>query len=412
MGCYGYTLNTSSYIDRFAEESVLFEYAVAQSSWTAPSVASLFTSLYPYSHNVRKKNEALSLDVITLAEIMKENGYRTFGLVSNPVLKRKMQYYQGFDYYEFLTPRAGLYAERGALVVKNFFDILDRKSEERFFGYIHLMDPHLPYQPHPKYANRFIRSGYRGLFKKLHIPHSVRFKKTLRKLKPRDLERIIALYDAEINYSDDNFKKIISGLKKRRLLKNTILIFTSDHGEEFLERGGLSHGKSYYQEIVKVPLIIRYPGMNNKGKRIQQMVRLIDIMPTILDLTKIKTSITQMGTSLLPLMESKYEKNWKLINLMAGIHEGPDLDQVAIQSEDYKLIKYFTRPRIEFFDLNQDPKERNNITDSLLIPKYTELLETYQKLGGNIAKDALKIKWDEKTKKQLESLGYAGGGKN
>jgi len=111
-------------------------------------------------------------------------------------------------------------------------------------------------------------------------------------------------------------------------------------------------------------------------------------------------------------MESKYEKNWKLINLMAGIHEGPDLDQVAIQSEDYKLIKYFTRPRIEFFDLNQDPKERNNITDSLLIPKYTELLETYQKLGGNIAKDALKIKWDEKTKKQLESLGYAGGGKN
>jgi len=214
LGCYGYTLNTSSYIDRFAEESVLFEYAVAQSSWTAPSVASLFTSLYPYSHNVRKKNEALSLDVITLAEIMKENGYRTFGLVSNPVLKRKMQYYQGFDYYEFLTPRAGLYAERGALVVKNFFDILDRKSEERFFGYIHLMDPHLPYQPHPKYANRFIRSGYRGLFKKLHIPHSVRFKKTLRKLKPRDLERIIALYDAEINYSDDNFKKIISGIEK------------------------------------------------------------------------------------------------------------------------------------------------------------------------------------------------------
>lgn len=282
VGAYGGRRGLTPRIDALAREGVVFENTTAASSWTKPSTATILTGLPPAVHGATRLDRRLPPGVRTLAEVLRDRGYRTGGWSANAHVTAANGFAQGFERFEFLDELARAEALNArALAWLDESPAAPGGKATPFFLYLHPIDPHAPYEPPEDLRRRFaegIPSGSGSLTRVEEVYRALdRRRPEARAL----LARMPPLYDAEVAAVDRSFGALLDGLQKRGLLADTLVLVISDHGEEFGEHGGLGHGKTLYREVLDVPWILRLPRATT-GRRISGGAAHIDVMPTLL----------------------------------------------------------------------------------------------------------------------------------
>jgi arylsulfatase A-like enzyme len=355
-GPYGYPRNTTPHLTAFARDAVVFEQAIAHASWTKPSVASLMTSLLPGQHRAVQLRDPLDASHPTLAEMMHGKGYATGAAIANSVIYgAESSFDRGFDYF------AGLHGEgdrpsklvNADVVVDAALAWLDTRRGLATFLYVHTMDPHVPYAPPPPFDMMFEPHPAPG--------HPAADPRTDYK-EPLDRERMIAQYDGDIAYGDREFGRFVQGLKARGLYERALVVFLGDHGEEFLDHGDWLHGRSVFDELVHIPLLVKFPGQRDAGRRVAPQVREVDILPTVLE---------NQG---LPVPAPPLIAGRPLQRVLAGSASPiPAVSEIShrgfvahgIRTEADKYIRRFSPVEDElYFDLVHDPKETKTILGS------------------------------------------------
>ena len=423
MGAYTSGLKNSPNIDKLAKTGVFFEKAYAVSSWTKPSVASLISGVMPSEHRVTGVRDSLVPDFKTVGEFFKEAGYITAGYASHIYLNESSGFSQGIDEYEQINQSKGLHtAVTSHLITDKAINWLNKKdfnkSKKNFFLFLHYFDPHFRYMPHAEF-------NYTGAYKG-NLQPSMSIKalfKTLPKFTTADVQYLVDLYRGEIAYTDFQIGRLIDFLTKSGLLNNTLLVLTSDHGEEFLEHGALSHTRTLYDEILHIPLMIHFPN-RLKAARISTPVTQLDILPTLLDLALNKTNPINGGAiSLVPLMSnpsiSVPERDlFSEVSYSSSQNSkkiAPDL--ISVRSGKYKLIRNMIGKSWKLYNLEADPREKKNLAYKqkevldTLAPKLRSLADLHKQ--ERIAKEN-ELPSSEKTPelfnkeeiKSLKSLGY------
>jgi len=288
LGLYGYSRDTSPNLDRLAKEAVTFDRAQAPRGLTWPSLVSMLTSLYPKSSNVRRNGDLLSEEVLTLADILKGKGYATaafFGNACGVIMRNLDTNFCGSDEE----------AHRDAI------RWLKDRDESPFFFWVHYKAPHEEYAPPPVH-DVFTRPDYRG---EATGERTYLDAVTLAGKRPeqKDLDHVVALYDGEVRYADSMLGEVWKTLLREGILESSIVIFTSDHGEELLQHNNyFYHSCSIYESVLHIPLVIRFPDKSLNGVRIPELVGNIDITPTLLELLGVDLPNSFEGQTLLPLM--------------------------------------------------------------------------------------------------------------
>ncbi|MBD3167879.1 MAG: sulfatase-like hydrolase/transferase [candidate division Zixibacteria bacterium] len=383
LGYNGYLRNTSPNIDMLAREGIVFKNSYSQAGWTLPSFATIFTSLYPKDHLITDWEIKLDDKLVTLPEVLADNGYHTYGYPCLFAFDSSSGFEQGFEYYRLDVVHTGEFHERytspevNAMVLGDIEDGL----KEPFFLWIHYFDPHVRYLPHPEY--RFGDS-------------------------PKDL------YDGEVAFTDWHIGEILESLKEHRQYDNSIIILTADHGEEFMDHGRTSH-RTLYQEVIKTPLIIKVPGMSND--LVDRYVSQIDIAPTILNLCELPVPGSWKGRN--ALAENAVE-----VPVYAERGGGEVVFQLAVIDNNMKLyevidiyadtssarykVETFYENENHLFDLKTDPLERRELYGKM---EYSRQLKTLHNLFGEFYEgDSSRLKGQielsEETSRKLKGLGY------
>jgi arylsulfatase A-like enzyme len=377
LGCYGYPRHTSPCIDELADQGVLCENAMSHSPWTLPSFASVFTSLYPTQHGAVQLGNGLRSSFPTLAEILKAHGYTTGAVINAPTLKPANRVNRGFDFYD-TVPRGTRVADGTTTDVLAW---IDGAKDRPFFMFAHYFDPHLPYAPPAPY-DRMFDCDYRGRIGNSFDAEGFAEEKSKRfsqmeVLTPEDWNHIRSLYDGEIVFTDTEIARLLRGLEERGLRQNTLIVFLSDHGEEFYDHGGFGHGHSLYSELITVPLIFSLPGRFAAGVRLTRQVRLVDVAPTILDVLEVGPTPGFEGVSLKPLLEGKGAVEASTTRLLppdAALAEATTLgpEKKSITSYPWKLIYNMGTQERTLFNLEEDPEERHDLGPEGL-PRQREL---------------------------------------
>jgi len=287
LAIYGGPEATSRTFAAIAREGVVFDRAFTVASWTKPSVASLLTGLYPSQHGLIASHETrvdlLPDAVTTLAETLHAGGYRTAAFVENVHLQRKQSALdQGFEVY---AEEVGSARE----IINGFAAWVGQHDPRPFFAYLHVLDPHWPYAPLPPPAGRPLADDV--ALRRLHWDLDGGRWPLLRdavneqglRLTAAELSAVTALYDGEIYDVDAALASLLELLRGRGLLEQTLLVVTADHGEGFLDRGRLDHGYGAYDELARIPLLVRLPGGEHGGRRVGEPAQIVDVAPTILD---------------------------------------------------------------------------------------------------------------------------------
>jgi len=412
LSCYGYERKTSPNIDKIAKKGTIFKNAIAPSSWTAPSMVSLFTSTYPINHGVvrgfnyrdkRKYNskEVFSSDLITLPEILKTQGYTTFGVSSNHNLTAQFGFARGFDYFEY---PGWVSADHVNTIVCSWEDALNKS--DKYFLWIHYIDPHYPYNARSPWIDEYCTS--QSSIKNLNL--SIKSDSTLNSLiptlktDPQALSNLIALYDSEINYADSYLGELI---KKYELNKNTLLIITSDHGEEFLEHNSIGHAKNLYQETIRIPLVIKLPH-SSKRQIINNYVNLVDIMPTIIHMIDIDSQDQALGK---PILDKKGQLSGLKTRKGKQAYSFAELDfrsvLKAIITPEWKYI-YHDRGGNELYDVKSDPLELKNLVDKETekCNQLREQLFNWTSSAKQYSTTRLSIQLSPEEREKLVTLGY------
>jgi arylsulfatase A-like enzyme len=374
-GCLGYFRNTTPTIDKFAKQGFLFKNAIAPASWTVPSTMCWFTSLYPSEHKCINKYSTytekekiltnlkqLSPGVITLAEVLQKNGYKTGGFTGDAGVGGRFGYSQGFDMY-FDGPKFGGMDKS----IPKAIEWLKENKGNKFFIFLHGYDVHGQYDPPDGYTKRFLDFDYKGPLVGGKEEQGRLREESLEKgfitLTDDDVRFWRALYDEKINDVDERARLFIEEIQNLGLLNNTIIVLTADHGTEFYEHKRFDHGFSLYDELIHVPLVFWLP--NTKAATvIEDQVRGIDIMPTLLDLLEIKVpkkvKAQMKGTSLKPLMQGKHtdldafsETDYRFYTSKRSIRT----------NDDWKFIYTMETGQKELYNLKEDPRELNNLVD-------------------------------------------------
>lgn len=372
LGCYGYARPISPNIDALAGEGTLFENAVAQSSWTGPSVASLFTSVYPSQHGMTQFGSTLATGRPTLAEELRRGGYRTLAVSANfAFVNQRKGLLRGFDQIEELSRRAdpgeksellGISAVAGRLVTDRAIELLDASREDPFFLYVHYMDPHSSYQPNPTLATS--QPGYQG-----PVDGSTdQLQQIVRgeiEIGERDLAQLISLYDGEIASVDTEVGRLLDHLRDIGAYDASVIVLLSDHGEEFLDHGSLFHMFTLYREQIHVPLILRRPGGYAGGLRVRSVVELVDIGPTLLELAGLADPRPIVGASLVSVMDGSADARSGTEEKAAfsELHGDPQVTAVwrakkhrtALTTQAWSLVAGEPRGAVELYDLAADP---------------------------------------------------------
>jgi choline-sulfatase len=388
LGCYGYRLRpTSPRLDAFAAGATRFSHAISSTPWTLPSMATLFTGLYPSVHGASSASDigrwltdrrgfqpvaTLDASRITLAEALREHGFATAGFVHGSYPAPEFGTAQGFDVYE-ANRHPGI-----RLNVEALLAWLDRTRPGRFFVYLHTAEVHAPYtspapdarwsadsrDPHAREVARVlaeerVRYGtfdfdpaYAGWLDGSR--ESLRDVRNGRVPSERDREHLGALYDRGIAYTDYWIGRLIDELAARQLLDRTVVIVTSDHGEELFDHGGIEHSRTYHEEMMRVPLVVRVPGLA-QGRVIDAQVGLVDVTPTVLDLLGIPAGWPMQGRSLRPLLESRDSPKERPVFGEAS----QDAGAKAVRTSRWKYVRG-SRGEERLYDLVNDPAERED----------------------------------------------------
>jgi arylsulfatase A-like enzyme len=309
MSLYGYERSTTPFIDSLAAEAIVFERARSQAACTFPSVNSLFTSRYAFDFYRQDDGQmGIPAEYATIAEILHARGYHTMAVSASPIVRSTPSkenpnggFGAGFDVFDEsrLWGHAAQVNARALELLKN--------AKEPFFLYLHFMDPHDPYAPPATFEKRFaepyeghdfIAAGDINPIADMLYDDGPVFE-----ISDRDLQHLVNLYDDEIRYFDSQFARLVESLREDGLLDRSMLVFTSDHGEEFLEHNHIGHCRGVWDTLTRVPLLVRYPEAEG-GIRLDAAVQLVDVLPTVLDELAIRApDIPIEGATIRPLLE-------------------------------------------------------------------------------------------------------------
>ena len=335
LGCYGFEPAQTPHIDRLADDGVLVEHAIAPTPITLPSHASIFTGLYPPAHGVRDNGRyRLPEDVTTLAERLKAEGYETQAFVSSMVLHHRFNLSQGFDGYDDELHGEGdakmfHFQERSGertmdRVVRWLSELRPSGSRPPFFLWVHLFDPHQPYEPPEEYAR--------------HSPTP---------------------YDGEIASVDHQIGRFVDAMNDEGALDETILVFTSDHGESLGEHREATHALFIYEATVRVPLIFRYPPRLPSGKRYGASASSVDVLPTVLGLAGLAPMQTQ-GVDLSGALAGTAEPP-SITPYSESLHGELEFAMAPLHGLRSGRWTYIRAPREELYDRVDDPGETRNL---------------------------------------------------
>jgi len=407
LGCYGYQRPTSPFLDRLASQGVLFEQAYATSPWTLPSHASLFTGLYPSQHGVMTEDFALPSDVTTLAEALRGRDLATAGFVSGIFLGPRFGLGRGFEQYVAIPTRGksggtATSLNATARVSAGGLAWLADQRGRPYFLFLHYFDIHSDYRPEPRFAALF-GEPYHG-----PVDGSTRqlraFLRGQISFDADDRSHLVDLYDAEIRQLDQALEALFEALRERGALEQTVVVVTADHGEEFFDHGGVFHGRTQYQEMLRVPLIIVGPGIP-PGLRSDQPVSLVDLAPTLLTLLGAEVPPDVSGRDLAPLWQGG-GAGWLERDLFAEANSTDEggSPQRAVLRGRWKLVLHEGGER-ELFDLGGDPRELVNRAGGES-KRTADLASQLRSSLGSVRKAPTLPKLEPAERKQLEALGY------
>lgn len=370
LGCYGGDKGLTPEIDGLAAEAVLFENAFSQSPWTLPSVATIFTGRYPIQHGAGGHLGAFRMlgeDAVTLAEIFQKAGAVTGAVTNVMFLTERFGMAQGFETVDSTEPQNNNLLRRAGPTTRAALSWLEARGERPFFLFVHYFDPHLTYDPPQPYRRRFAdpRDAESGDILFGTVSDIVQFRRGALNLGRDKIKRLELLHDGEVAYLDSQVGELLEGMSSMGLDGNTVVVVTSDHGEEFGEHGGFEHGHTLYDELLRVPLIIRMPaasaaaGLSGKtGLPVPTVVRLIDIAPTLCELAGLGTESAFTGRSLVQLMAGGGGPDRPVLS--EGNMWGPS--GVAWRSGGFKLIRPSPSIPYRLFDLAADPGELEDVS--------------------------------------------------
>ena len=409
-GCYGYFRNTTPYMDKLSEDGILFKNAISPAPWTSPAIASILTSRYPDLMGITHDPIIISKKQLFMAEILKDNYYKTKGIISHTFIGRDLHYHQGFDSFDQENAWGGHFSITSPSISQKAVDFINKNKKNKFFLFLHYFDPHFAYMLHDQY-NYF--PDYKGEVKSRMSTHVLR--KNAPNYSENDLKYLRALYDSEISFTDYYIGKVINHLKALNLYNNTIIIFTADHGESFSDHlCWIGHTKSLYQELIHVPLIIK-PAEKNEHMKVNKYTGTIDILPTILSTLQIKKpkNINFNGTEIDLTDINKIENRV----IISDTKRMSLLESVI--SDRYKVIKgklwdYYkpSEHTYEIYDLRNDPLEKHNLypgIDNDDIHDLKLILEEWNTYVHSKQSEIGKVKSPQLSKKErerLRSLGY------
>jgi arylsulfatase A-like enzyme len=367
LGAYGAQPSPSPTLDALAARGVVFVESVSQSSWTMPSVATLFTGLHARSHGATGERGGrgdtadaggsafLGDQAVTWAELAQRAGITTVGVSANPLVSRATNFAQGFEGFVELPwdwrahdwPRAGE-------VNDAFLDWLERHRAWRFVAYLHYMEPHDPYTPPAALRPEPVPSGLRPAVAAGTIDDvakAINFRGAPR-LSDGEIDWLRRLYDAEIRSWDDALATLLRGLERAGVLDSTIVVVTADHGEEFQEHGRLKHGSHLYEESIRVPLIVAGPGV--PVTRRDDLAQGIDLLPTLAGRLGLSVPAALPGRDLFATATDADA----VLETASGIApDGSFTDLLALRTPRWKLIRTPALNRVELYDLARDPGE-------------------------------------------------------
>lgn len=406
-------------LDELAADSVVFERAFVQIPHTLPSHMSMLTSVYPDAHGVKPDLDPLPAALVTLPEILDREGYRTLGFVTSEWLKPGFGFGRGFDEYERLS-HDWTYADR---VNAAALGALDGAVGSQFV-FLHYYDLHSDFgqggtrNKLPYYSPLFFRTGldvssdgreFCDEGGSCGTWYLISSDKKRRDLSPSEIEAIHALYRAAVPNLDAEMGKLFDELRRRGLYDGSLIVVTSDHGEEFREHGRFIHSQPY-DETTHVPLFVKFPRSWRAGTRIAEVVETVDIAPTILDYLGLAIPEQAQGESLMGLVEGGVVRDKTAVLSQDSITQA----RYGLRTKDMKLISNLERPGRELYDLLNDPGEsvnlaadRSDLADELerrlkRLVVATRRLNRELATGEGAGEDLL----SEGEKKRLESLGY------
>ncbi len=402
LGAYGSRRALTPRIDALAAQGFVFERTTAASSWTKPSTATILSGLPPQAHGATRLERRLPGKVRTLAEELRDAGYRTGGFSANAHVTAATGFDQGFDRFEFLPELAG--ADRLADRAKEWLEGADSPgvaagAARPFFLYLHTIEPHAPYEPAEDLRRRFAAEVPPGTGSLAQVEETYRALGRRRPDAQERVARLARLYDAEVAEADRGLGLLLDELDRRGRLDETLVVVISDHGEELGEHGGIGHGKTLYREVLDVPWIVRLPGQKSPRK-IATPAAHVDVFPTILAAIGRPASAELRGVDLLA-------PSTKARPLFAHLEYEGRLG-ARVELDGWSLIdpwsrKFSRRPKL-FFRADRD-ETRDLAAEHPVRAGYLRSLLRAQELAQRHPV-AASAPLGEQERKALEALGY------
>jgi arylsulfatase A-like enzyme len=465
LSCYGYERETSPHIDALAYDGVVFENCFTSTTWTRPVAASILTGTYPGVHLVRSRYEMFSTNLPRLPQLLKASGFRTAAFSTMGNIASEIGFDEGFDQYFDLFRDPAILAKRRRLdsakeglmhapdqeialpraedIHDYLFPWLEEHQATNTFSFVWSIETHVPYQA-PDGFRRF--SG-----PSLPRPNEGE-REDIRSAGAADRQRIMNLYDNEICYNDYCIGQIVGHLKKLGIYDDTLIVVVADHGDAFYEHGTYAHGHAPYEELVRVPLVIKLPGWQYTGRRVKGLVELIDIFPTVVAVTGLPPGTAGsdfvQGHSLLPLIDdtrsqvrdyvfsdtqsleigSRYlsvrDRCWKYIQVQRPQRDKRTLISTIRHVIDRRMLldvlfnprhflrRYFSRLNEYLFDLQTDPDEQHNLAVEHpdIACHFRQVLTGWQQQNDELAQQVGSLSYSyeegESLRRHLEELGY------
>ena len=353
MSTYGYARDTTPHITRLAREAVTYTRAISQAPWTTPSIAALLSSRYPSTLGIEDTRSVVPEVFALLPEVLRDAGYATGAIVSHSFASSDWGFAQGFESFDESNILG-----HDAVTSRSISDLATQRiddwgADRPWFLFLHYFDPHFSYTEHSGFSFREEASEYTGPLSSgmlFHDLNSIR-----RDLTEADLEELARYYDSEIAFTDQQIGRVLDHLRDTGAFDETLIIVTADHGEEFLDHGKLGHAKTLFEELVGVPLVIKFPGA--RAAVVKQPVGLIDLYPTITEMVGVAAPSSLRGRSLVDTASGRLRVPDEVFaetsrhSELRGLVEG-----------SHKLVLDLETDEARLYDLSTDPFEREDVT--------------------------------------------------
>jgi arylsulfatase A-like enzyme len=391
LSAYGYRRATTPRFDRRSPAWVVFDDAVATSSWTLPSLGSQFTSRYPLFHGATSAQRRRDERHPTVFESLASAGFTVLGVTANDFVSSYFGLAHGFDALRFT---GGTEGPEGRQRAEDLNRLAIAALEEWRGGdlalFVHYMDPHHPYDPPPPFDRLFPVDAGTGAGRG-----------------DRARARMEAAYDGEIAYTDTQIDALLEELERRNLLRDAVVVYTADHGEEFLDHGGWKHSRTVYREMLHIPLALRLPGV--AGRRVAETVSLIDLAPTVLEALAVGAPASFQGRSLLPLARGQGLPAREIYAETERTTDGSR--RLAVQLGSVKYVRTLYKdaekpPGEELYDLAADPREERSTLDHPDAERLRRYATAYLARAADEAPKAATVDVPPEVRARLRALGY------